>query len=45
MSPWFYVGLAFGTTYVVLGGYMLYLMRRRAQAQHALQAELQRVEG
>jgi hypothetical protein len=44
MSSWFYVGLAFGITYVVLGAYTLYLMRRRARARHALQAELQRVE-
>ena len=44
MSNWFYVGLAFGTSYVVLGGYTLYLMRRRARALHALRAELQRRE-
>ena len=44
MSNWFYVGLAFGATYVVLAGYTLYLMRRRARAQHALRAELQRLE-
>ena len=44
MSNWFYVGLAFGTTYVVLAAYTMYLMRRRVRAQHSLEAELQRVE-
>ena len=44
MSNWFYVGLAYGITYFVLAGYALYLIRRRSRAEHALRAELQRLE-
>ena len=44
MTSWFYVGLAYGTTYVVLMAYAVYLMRRRARAEHALRTELQREE-
>ena len=42
MSNWFYVGLAYGATYVGLLAYGVYLLRRRARAQHALHAELHR---
>jgi CcmD family protein len=44
MSNWVYVGAAYGTTYVVLLGYALYLVRRRARAEDELHAELQRLE-
>lgn len=44
MSNWFYVGLAYGVTYVSLVVYTVYLMRRRARAEEALRAELQRQE-
>jgi hypothetical protein len=44
MSNWVYVGLAYGTTYVVLLGYAVYLFRRRSRAEYALRAELQRLE-
>lgn len=36
MSEWFYIRLALGITYVVLGGYMLLLNRRRRAAERAL---------
>lgn len=42
MSNWFYVGLAYGITYVALSGYAIYLIRRRARALKALRAEQQR---
>lgn len=44
MSNWFYVGLAYGVTYVVLAGYTIYLMRTHARARAALRTEQQRVE-
>lgn len=44
MSNWYYVGLAYGVTYFTLTAYAIYLVRRRARAEHALQAELHRVE-
>jgi heme exporter protein CcmD len=44
MSNWYYVGLAYGITYFVLAGYAVYLIRRRARAQHALETELHRQE-
>lgn len=36
MSEWFYIRLALGITWAVLGGYMLLLNRRRAAAERAL---------
>ncbi|MGH7448701.1 MAG: hypothetical protein ACRELT_14115 [Longimicrobiales bacterium] len=36
MSEWFYIRLALGITYVVLGGYMLVLNRRRVAAERAV---------
>jgi CcmD family protein len=36
MSNWFYVGLAYGVTYLGLFGYTIHLIRRRARAQQAL---------
>ncbi|MGH7463812.1 MAG: hypothetical protein ACREK1_01475 [Longimicrobiales bacterium] len=36
MSEWFYIRLALGITYVVLGGYMLLLNRRRIAAERAV---------
>lgn len=44
MSNWFYVGLAYGVTYFTLAAYVIYLVRRRAGAEHALRAELHRLE-
>ena len=37
MSNWFYVGLAYGITYVGLAIYTIYLFRRRAAANEALE--------
>ena len=42
MSNWFYVGLAYGVTYVALLGYAISLVRRRARAEEALHSEPQR---
>ena len=39
MSNWFYVGLAYGVTYVALLGYTISLVRRRARAEEALRSE------
>ena len=36
MSEWFYVRLALGITWSVLGGYMLLLNRRRITAEKAV---------
>jgi CcmD family protein len=36
MSEWFYIRLALGITWAVLGGYMLLLNRRRVAAERAL---------
>lgn len=36
MSEWFYIRLALGITYAVLGGYMLLLNRRRVAAERAV---------
>lgn len=36
MSEWFYVRLALGLTWLVLGGYTLLLNRRRAAAERAI---------
>jgi heme exporter protein D len=36
MSEWFYIWLALGLTWVVLGGYILLLNRRRIAAERAL---------
>ncbi|HUF50495.1 MAG TPA: heme exporter protein CcmD [Longimicrobiales bacterium] len=38
MSEWFYIRLAFGLTWVVLGGYLLLLHRRRRAAERAIEA-------
>lgn len=35
MSEWFYIWLAYGITWTVLGGYMLLLNRRRIAAERA----------
>ena len=39
MSNWFYVGLAYGVTYLALIGYTVQLIRRRARAEAALRNE------
>jgi CcmD family protein len=39
MSNWFYVGLAYGVTYVTLLVYTVSIIRRRARAEEALRAE------
>ncbi len=39
MSNWFYVGLAYGVTYLALIGYTVQLIRRRTRAQAALRSE------
>lgn len=44
MSNWFYVGLAYGVTYVVLIAYTAYLMRAKARVQEALRSEQTRTE-
>ena len=44
MSNWFYVGLAYGVTYVSLAIYTIYLMRRRARAEAALRADVRATE-
>jgi CcmD family protein len=36
MSEWFYIWLALGITWTVLGGYMLLLNRRRILAERAV---------
>ena len=36
MSEWFYIRLAYGLTWVVLGGYLLLLHRRRSAAERAI---------
>lgn len=36
MSEWFYIRLAYGLTWVVLGGYIVLLNRRRGAAERAL---------
>lgn len=36
MSEWFYIWLALGITWGVLGGYMLLLNSRRIAAEHAV---------
>jgi hypothetical protein len=36
MSEWFYIRLALGLTWVVIGGYTLLLHRRRTAAELAL---------
>lgn len=36
MSEWFYIWLALGITWVVLGGYMLLLNSRRVAAERAV---------
>jgi heme exporter protein D len=42
MSNWFYVGLAYGVTYVGLIGYTIHLIRVRRRAEEALRSELHR---
>jgi heme exporter protein D len=37
MSNWAYVGLAYGITYTVLITYVLTLLRKKSQAQQALE--------
>ena len=44
MSEWGYVGLAYGVTYFGLVIYTVYLWRRRASAEAALEAEKHRME-
>lgn len=39
MSEWFYIWLALGITWTVLGGYMLLLNRRRVRAEQMVRAE------
>ncbi|HEX2166463.1 MAG TPA: hypothetical protein VHG09_04420 [Longimicrobiales bacterium] len=38
MSEWFYIWLALGITWGVLGGYMLLLNDRRRRAERAVRA-------
>ena len=39
MSNWFYIGLAYGVTYLALLGYTVHLIRRRMRAQEALRSD------
>jgi CcmD family protein len=39
MSNWFYVGLAYGVTYLGLIGYLVHLIRRRSAAQAVLRGD------
>jgi CcmD family protein len=39
MSNWFYVGLAYGVTYLGLIGYLVQLIRRRSAAENALRGD------
>jgi heme exporter protein D len=39
MSNWFYVGMAYGVTYVGLIGYTIHLLRSHSRAAAALRAE------
>lgn len=39
MSEWFYIWLALGITWTVLGGYMLLLNRRRMRAEKVVRDE------
>ena len=43
MSEWFYVRLALGLTWLVLGGYTVVLVRRRAAAERALRDSTEEV--
>jgi hypothetical protein len=36
VNPWFYIWLAFGLSWTVIGGYTLLLHRRRVAAELAL---------
>jgi CcmD family protein len=40
MSNWFYVGMAYGVTYLALIGYTVHLIRRRRAAESALRTDL-----
>ncbi|HEY0808931.1 MAG TPA: heme exporter protein CcmD [Longimicrobiales bacterium] len=42
MTNWFYVGLAYGVTYVGLFGYLIHLVRKRARAEAALRGDIHR---
>ena len=42
MSNWFYVGFAYGVTYLGLFGYFIHLARKRAQAEAALRGDIHR---
>ena len=42
MSNWFYVGLAYGVTYLALIGYTITLIRKHTRAATALRSEPQR---
>jgi CcmD family protein len=42
MSNWFYVGLAYGVTYLGLMGYTISLIRKHNRAAAALRSEPQR---
>lgn len=42
MSNWFYVGLAYGVTYLGLLGYTIHLVRRHRSAAAALRSETHR---
>ena len=39
MSNWFYVGLAYGVTYLGLIGYTIHLIRQRRGAEEALRSD------
>lgn len=39
MSNWFYVGLAYGVTYLALIGYTIHVIRARARAEKALRSD------
>jgi CcmD family protein len=42
MTNWFYVGLAYGVTYLGLFGYLFHLVRKRTRAQAALHGDIHR---
>jgi heme exporter protein D len=44
MSNWFYVGLAYGVTYLALIGYTIHLVRLRGRAEEALRSDPHRRE-
>ena len=45
MSNWFYVGMAYGLTYLALIGYTIHLIRLRRRAEEALRGDPYRREG